>query len=144
MKCWFITRHETCYRKEKKISININKCRWLAFIIFVFLVHTKIQMEFCTKSLYEMSAPVLWGSKETRGSRWDSHMASSPSLLSSKCFCHHFHSPNQKAWQGKGTWEARRVYRFKITRIQSASVMEGVWLCCQSTGWNSSHKGNCV
>lgn len=59
-------------------------------------------------------------------------------------FCYQFHSQNEKAWQVQATWETIRTYGFQITRTQSASTLEGIWLCFLCTDWNSSHKGSCI
>lgn len=46
----------------------------------------KYRRRFAQRAYMKITALVLWGREETGGSRWSSHVASSPSLLSNKRF----------------------------------------------------------
>jgi len=113
--------------RKRKLFVNVNKCWLLAFIILVFLVHTKnmeagLLREPICKYLHLYCGGWRKQAVADGLSTWSLHLL----CFQISAFCHQFHSPNQKAWQVQATQETGRICGFKMTRTQSASIMEGI------------------
>lgn len=88
----------------------------------------------------KIPAPVLWGREETRDNRWRSHMESSLSLLSTKCFLSPVPQPKSEGMAGTG-------YTIVQMNIGISNHKNPVNLCngrdlTVFSGWNSSYKGS--